>query len=77
MPPAAELAAPLMGNRLGDMFRRSPSSLSAFPLGFRVDRERVSALPDEDIAIEVDGSLKIASLSVEGARSASSQVDFL
>ena len=43
------VAVPFTGKRLGDTVRCASSSFSAFPLGFRVERERVSAPLDDDI----------------------------
>ena len=47
-----EVGAPLTGNRLGDTVRCESSFLSASALVCRVDRERVSPLSEDDMAID-------------------------
>lgn len=49
--PEEDVALPLMGNRLGDMFRRGLSSRSPFPVGCRVDRDLERPVADEDMRI--------------------------
>lgn len=49
--PEDEVALPLTGNRLGDMFRRGLSSRSPFPMGCRVDRGLERPVADEDMRI--------------------------
>lgn len=49
--PEEDVALPLTGNRLGDMFRRGLSSRSPFPVGCRVDRDLERPVADEDMRI--------------------------
>lgn len=49
--PEEEVALPLTGNRLGDMFRRGLSSRSPFPVGCRVDRDLERPVAEEDMRI--------------------------
>jgi hypothetical protein len=70
-PPEEEVALPLTGNRLGDMFRRGLSSLSPFPVGCRVDRDLERPVADEDMPIDLVSACGARVRSVGRGRSVS------